>query len=415
MTTKEQDENKHYRSGILKWDGVRGETWRVASRDIKAYFRGRFAKDDRYSFHKIIHGLDAGGADAQAPALPGGEAAATKQDIRRGSCYTELFEHVSCENVKRLLQALADGPEPAVGIGKAAWDLLVREGGEDENDLELGEHDTVWEMLSIMNTIGICLSSPNDFRRMIDITDAKRPTAHRKTEDEKARKFLSAMMKEGPPSLVAMAAKELRAEGADREFKHANNDRDLDKMVRAFDIAYLHQSKSRGLKYGGVHRPYISSEVHDSTLCGHADSSWGTNPYPHCGGFVELNGAAIDWFSRVHKFVPQSTWEAELGGINMLLKILRFATYLYVDMTGVELPTPWVLTDSKSAYDTIKNPGATKRSNHLERWLHFARELYLRAAMRYGLVPTNLMMADNLTKPVDREKFFTCIEYQMGM
>ena len=41
--------------------------------------------------------------------------------------------------------------------------------------------------------------------------------------------------------------------------------------------------------------------------------------------------------------------------------------------------------------------------------------MYLRAAVRYGLLPTNLMMADNLTKAVDREKYFACIRYQMGM
>jgi hypothetical protein len=178
-------------------------------------------------------------------------------------------------------------------------------------------------------------------------------------------------------------------------------------------ISYLHQSKTRGLKYGGV-RKYASAEVTEDTLVGFSDSSFGP-PYPHCGGFIEFNGAATDWFSRVHKFAPQSTWEAELAAINMLLKIMRFASHLYYDMTKKKLPTPWLFTDSKSAFDTIKNPGATKRSNHLERWLHFARELYLRNAIRYGLVPTHLMMADNLTKVADREKFFTCIQYQMGM
>jgi hypothetical protein len=178
-------------------------------------------------------------------------------------------------------------------------------------------------------------------------------------------------------------------------------------------IAYLYQSKSRGIKYGGA-RKYASAEVTENTLVGFSDSSFGP-PYPHCGGFIEFNGANIDWFSRVHKFAPQSTWEAELAAINMLLKIMRFATHLYFDMTKKKLPTPWLFTDSKSAFDTIKNPGATKRSNHLERWLHFARELYLRNAIRYGLVPTHLMMADNMTKVTDRDKFFTCIQYQMGM
>jgi hypothetical protein len=476
MSTKDEDDMKHYKTGIRKWDGLRGESWRIFIRDVKAHARGRFSKDDKFNWGKVMTGIDAGGAAQGAPALPNGDAAQIKQDIRRGETYTFLYEHIACDKIKQMLQILADGPEPADGIGKAAWDLIVREGQEDENDLELEDLNEAWEAMSIMNTVGIRLTSVNDFRRSIDIMDGKRPANHRKDENAKARKLLHALIKEGPPSIVTLAAKELRAEGAGREHKKgANNDRDLDAMVCAFDnawqslynvdpalkprpptkstntrinvlfhedietdsalvldteeqneeniylvkfadgeeVLYMHQSKTRGLKYGGV-RKYASAEVTEDTLVGFSDSSFGP-PYPHCGGFIEFNGAATDWFSRVHKFAPQSTWEAELAAINMLLKIMRFASHLYYDMTKKKLPTPWLFTDSKSAFDTIKNPGATKRSNHLERWLHFARELYLRNAIRYGLVPTHLMMADNLTKVADREKFFTCIQYQMGM
>jgi hypothetical protein len=293
MSTKDEDDMKHYKTGIRKWDGLRGESWRIFIRDVKAHARGRFSKDDKFNWGKVMTGIDAGGAAQGAPALPNGDAAQIKQDIRRGETYTFLYEHIACDKIKQMLQILADGPEPADGIGKAAWDLIVREGQEDENDLELEDLNEAWEAMSIMNTVGIRLTSVNDFRRSIDIMDGKRPA--------------------------------------------------------------------------------------------------------------------------MHKFAPQSTWEAELAAINMLLKIMRFASHLYYDMTKKKLPTPWLFTDSKSAFDTIKNPGATKRSNHLERWLHFARELYLRNAIRYGLVPTHLMMADNLTKVADREKFFTCIQYQMGM
>ena len=45
----------------------------------------------------------------------------------------------------------------------------------------------------------------------------------------------------------------------------------------------------------------------------------------------------------------------------------------------------------------------------------FARELYLRKALRILLVTTHKMMADNLTKVVDRYKFFLCRRYQMNL
>ena len=44
----------------------------------------------------------------------------------------------------------------------------------------------------------------------------------------------------------------------------------------------------------------------------------------------------------------------------------------------------------------------------------FARDLYLMKKITISLVSTHIMMADDKTKVVDREKFFRCRNYQMG-
>ena len=69
------------------------------------------------------------------------------------------------------------------------------------------------------------------------------------------------------------------------------------------------------------------------------------------------------------------------------------------------------ITDSKSAYDVIRNPGATKRTVHFDRWLHFAREMALRNKIEVFLTDTHTMMADFFTKPVDKTKFLKCRDY----
>ena len=56
-------------------------------------------------------------------------------------------------------------------------------------------------------------------------------------------------------------------------------------------------------------------------------------------------------------------------------------------------------------------PGATKRTLHFDRWLHFARELYLRNKVEIYFAGTGLMMADFFTKPVDKTKFLECRDY----
>ena len=69
--------------------------------------------------------------------------------------------------------------------------------------------------------------------------------------------------------------------------------------------------------------------------------------------------------------------------------------------------------DNKAAYDVIKYPGATKRTVHFDRWLHFARSLCLKNKVEMFLVGTDDMMADGFTKPPDKTKFLKCRDYIM--
>ena len=63
----------------------------------------------------------------------------------------------------------------------------------------------------------------------------------------------------------------------------------------------------------------------------------------------------------------------------------------------------------------IKCPGATKRTLHFDRWLHFARELYLHNAIKIFLTTTDNMMADMFTKAVDKTAFLRCRAYVMNL
>ena len=103
-----------------------------------------------------------------------------------------------------------------------------------------------------------------------------------------------------------------------------------------------------------------------------------------------------------------------MDAIVVLLKEMVFFIELCDDL-GVKIKLPRLLTDSKSAVDIIKNPGVTKRSTHFERRLHYAREMYLHGRFVLHLVSTHDMMADGMTKVVDRDKFFKCRNYVMNV
>ena len=74
-----------------------------------------------------------------------------------------------------------------------------------------------------------------------------------------------------------------------------------------------------------------------------------------------------------------------------------------------------IVCDNKAAIDVIHNPGVTKRTAHYDRRVFFAREAHLNRKAKFVLVKTDVMMADGLTKVVDRSKFFTCRAYLLGI
>ena len=81
---------------------------------------------------------------------------------------------------------------------------------------------------------------------------------------------------------------------------------------------------------------------------------------------------------------------------------------------NVSVPVP-VITDSKSARDIIMNPGVTKHTAHFERWMHWAREQCLTGWASIYLTVTDMMMADDKTKPLnDKNKFLKCRKFQLN-
>ena len=109
-----------------------------------------------------------------------------------------------------------------------------------------------------------------------------------------------------------------------------------------------------------------------------------------------------------------STTEQELDALVEGLKDLFNTCGLLEDM-DVKIKSPHAITDLKGAYDIVRNPGVTKRSAHFDRRLHYARDNYLKESFRLFLIGTNKMMADGLTKVVDRDKFFRCRNYMMNV
>ena len=129
---------------------------------------------------------------------------------------------------------------------------------------------------------------------------------------------------------------------------------------------------------------------------------------------MQYRNGPLAWTSRKAKFVPLSSCEIEVFGVVMLLKEAEFANQVIEFLSGPLEKKTLAVTDNRAARDVIKCPGATKRTVHFDRWLHFARELVMMNKAEIIFAPTDDMMADGLTKPVDKTKFLKCRDYMMS-
>jgi len=67
-----------------------------------------------------------------------------------------------------------------------------------------------------------------------------------------------------------------------------------------------------------------------------------------------------------------------------------------------------IFADNQGAIKLVKNPVVSNRSKHIDVVYHFARERVARKDVKIAYVKTDDMLADMLTKPVEKAKLDLC-------
>ena len=183
-------------------------------------------------------------------------------------------------------------------------------------------------------------------------------------------------------------------------------------------LKYAFTRRDIGLTYGGEYVPPPFNLTQTGVPEVWSDASFGGSlVIPYGGGFIRWRNAAVVWIARKFKFVPLSTCEAEVAALIIMVKEVLFVVQVLSDMDVVfptNTPLPCI-TDSQSGQQTIENPGVTKHTAHFERWLHWGRELRMKKGIIVILVSTKIMMADDKSKVVDRQKFLDCRRFQLNL
>lgn len=163
-------------------------------------------------------------------------------------------------------------------------------------------------------------------------------------------------------------------------------------------LTYLRDTAQYSITIGG----------NDLTLSGHSDSDWAEcrEDRRSTTGFIFCLGKSpVSWKSRRQPTIALSSTEAEYMALTDTAREAMWWRTIMKELHPSQSPSSTVICyDNKGAGDLARNPCHHSRSKHIEVKHHFIRECVSNSIIKLHQVPTSLMLADILTKPLHRLK-----------
>jgi hypothetical protein len=134
------------------------------------------------------------------------------------------------------------------------------------------------------------------------------------------------------------------------------------------------------------------------------------------GSVVMMNGGPISWSSVLGKTVALSTCEAEVNAAVAAAKDALHLQRMLVDLGYSQPSTTIQIAEDNSACIAQAESGLrhVRKAKHYEVRLRFLQQLVVDRDVEFVYCPTDLMLADFFTKPLDSEKFKRFRDYMMA-
>jgi hypothetical protein len=171
-------------------------------------------------------------------------------------------------------------------------------------------------------------------------------------------------------------------------------------------MRYLGSTIKQKLHYG----PGKPDEDH---IAGYTDADWASDNSDRksiSGGVVMFYGGPISWLSKKQNSVATSTAESEYISMATNVKQGQWMGQVLRDMNMGEFVCenehevkPY--GDNQGAIALTKKPHLHERSKHIDICYHFIRDLVEKELVNVEYVPTVEMVADGMTKPLERVAF----------
>ena len=186
---------------------------------------------------------------------------------------------------------------------------------------------------------------------------------------------------------------------------------------------YLYSTKDRVIRYvrhpSEAHRniPYVLNftpgDGTEESFRVFVDADYaGSHDFRSCTGYISfLNGAPVQWSSKIQRLTAQSTTEAELVAMAESLKE-TLNLKLFLEELGIRRPDdPVPVMEDNSAATTMATSGANHpKAKHYRVRLNFIRENTQPVdgsppTIHIVQTPTALQLADGLTKTLTKDLF----------
>ena len=164
-------------------------------------------------------------------------------------------------------------------------------------------------------------------------------------------------------------------------------------------LRYLRGTSSYGLMLGEGGMELSSWS--DSDWAGDVDTRRSTSGY-----VLQLGSSTVSWSSKRQEIVALSSTEAEYIALTRTAQEVLWMGGVLSELGYEPEVVPVVVRgDNQGALALAKNPEFHPRTKHIAVRYHWIRDLVKAGMIEVQYVPTALMLADMLTKPLERVKF----------
>ena len=181
-------------------------------------------------------------------------------------------------------------------------------------------------------------------------------------------------------------------------------------------LRYLKHTKHLCLTFQSMHSASIQSNLcgwmnPSTTLHGWTDADWGgdVDDRKSTSGYVyTFAGGAIAWRSKKQATVSLSSTEAEYVAATLAAKEGIWLKAILEEINFAEEKPIEIYCDNQSCLKLASNPRISDNIRHISFKHHFLRDMIEEKKINIKFMPSTLMWADFLTKPVASHKHLQC-------